>query len=79
MINLNEQKDLNIYKKLLEVLSDYVEHFPGTPTQGLFERCLIEGLKIVPKDEKQEILEGILNSGKSIPIIVQDIINKELI
>ena len=79
-MNLNEQMDLKIYKKLLEILSNYVEHFPQTPVTNLFEKCLNEGLKVIPKDqEKQEFLETVLWDYKDTPTIVQTILNKKLI
>jgi hypothetical protein len=76
MINLNEQRDLNIYKKLLLVLSDYTDKFPATGVNSIFKKALTGGLKIIcPCEEGQNILKYILNSKESIPAIVQKLLN----
>jgi len=75
-MNLNEQKDLNIYKKLLTILSDYEDKFPATSVGGILKKCLENGLKIIPKDkEAQNILNGLLTKDTSVPAIVQSLLN----
>jgi len=79
-MNLNESKDLILYKTLLPILNDYVLHFPSTPVTQLLERCIADGLKVIPKDEKaQLILECTLISSKSIPTIVQNLLNSKVL
>jgi len=79
-MNLNEQRDLNIYKLLLPILNDYVQHFPGTPVSTLLEKCMNEGLKVISKDtEVQKVLEGILNSDKAVPAKVQELLHSKIL
>ena len=79
-MNLNEEKDLILFKQLLTTLNDYVEHFPGTKVTGIFERCLNEGIKIIPKDaESRKLLENLLGADKSVPSRVQDLMNSKIL
>ena len=80
MINLNECQDLNIYKKLAIILFEYTNKFPGTQVSELFEKVLNGRLNVIPKDEKSlKKLEIILNENKSIPIIVQNLLNNKIL
>lgn len=76
MINLNEAKDLNLYKKLLTVLSDYTDKFPITGVNNIFKKVLRGGLKVIcPCEAGQNILKYVLNSKESVPAIVQKLLN----
>lgn len=75
-MNLNEAKDLNVYKRITRTLSGYADKFPTTGVNQLAKAAISTGLKIVPKDKKAlEILDHIFASGSSIPYKVQQFLN----
>ena len=45
-------KSLSVYKKLLYVLGDYTDNFPGTGVGKLFNQAIANGKKILPSDKK---------------------------
>lgn len=72
---LNEGKDISVYKKLLEVLSLWSEHFPMTGVDGFLEKAVEYGKSILPKDKQAlSILQFIL-SKESFSAAVSALLN----
>lgn len=75
-----EAKDVQLYKRILHVFSDYCDKFPATGVGKLLRNLMEEGLKVLPKDPKAiEILTSILNAGMSNPAIVTKILNTRFV
>jgi len=75
---LTESKEVNLYKKLLKILSNYIEANPMTGVDAMFDKAIILGKKIIPKDEKALcIIEYMLN-GQSSADIVHKLFNYRL-
>ena len=76
MINLDEAKNLNVYKKLVDVFAQYSDNFPATGVDKYLIKLYTNGLKCVPKDKlAQNILLGVLTCQKSVPALVQEVLN----
>lgn len=74
-MNIMEAKDLIIYKKLLKVLGEYTDKFPGTGVGRMFDQALESGKKILPKDTLAiEILHYIFKTN-SVASAVHKILN----
>jgi uncharacterized protein YlaN (UPF0358 family) len=72
-----EAQDLNVYKKMLTLFSDFVDSYPGTGMGKIYRTMLEAGLKCVPKDKKaQEILAYVLQDNS--PKAIQNLINMQL-
>lgn len=73
---LLEAKDLNVYKKLLRVLSDYCDRFPGTGVGKMLKDFMEKGLKTVSGDKRaQDILSCVLSTDDSVPAAVTRLLN----
>jgi hypothetical protein len=71
---LTEAKDLNVYKKMLELFSEFLDAQPGTGMGKIYRDLLEAGLKCVPKDKRaQEILASLLTDN--VPKSIQDLLN----
>lgn len=78
MINLNESQGLNLYKKLLNNFSDFVDKQPGTGMGRIYRKLLDAGIKCMPSDKRAlEILSFVLSSNVSKSI--QDLINTSFV
>ncbi len=70
-----ESKDVNIYKQLLDIFGSYVNSFPCTGVDTLFNTLLEGGKKLLPNDPRAlMILENIL-CERSGPDAIQRILN----
>lgn len=73
---LNEAKDLNVYKQLLKAFGDFTGQYV-TGVGKVYRDMLEAGLKCVPKDKRaQDILALVLAEGSS--KAVQDVLNVRL-
>jgi hypothetical protein len=73
--NLNEAKDLGVYKKLLSALGKYVGQFPATGMNPLFKSVVDRGMKILPKDERALLILNTILSTGSDAAKVQSLLN----
>lgn len=74
-MNIFEAMDLTVYKKLLKVLGEYSDKFPGTGVSRMFDQALESGKKILPKDKLAiEILHFILKTN-SVASAIHKILN----
>jgi len=65
-MNVLEARDLDVYKKLLKVLGEYSDKFPGTGVTRMFNQALSSGKKILPKDKLAiDILHFILKNNST--------------
>jgi len=72
---LDEAKDLDVYKKLLQVLGTYSDKYPGTGVSRMFDQALEVGKKILPKDKLGlDILQFILKTN-SVPGTIHKLLN----
>jgi hypothetical protein len=75
MRELKEAKDLNLYKKLLDVLGEYCEVSPATGVDGLLDMAIEVGKGVIPGDKKaMEILTYVLEN-ENIPSAVHRLLN----
>jgi hypothetical protein len=73
-INLDEAKDLTLYKKLVVVFSDFVDKYPGTGVGNIYRNLVEVGIKSMPSDKKAlDILKYVIENYS-----VSDIMNKRL-
>ena len=57
-----EAKNLNVFKKLLRILAEYIKNVPDTGTGRLFDLAVKNGMKILPKDKTAlAILDHVLD------------------
>ena len=71
---LDEAKDLNVYKTMLELFSCFIDKYPGSGMGKIYRELLEAGLKCVPKEKRaQEILTFVLSA--STPKALQDLRN----
>jgi len=74
-MNIFEAKDLDTYKKLLKVLGEYSDKFPGTGVSQMFDQALTSGKKILPKDKLAiEIIHHLLKTN-SVASAIHKILN----
>jgi len=72
---LNEAKDLSVYKKLINVLGDYTDRYPGTGVERLFRNAIDLGMKVMPSDKNAiAVLDSVLSNGSG-PQRVQNLLN----
>lgn len=50
MINLNEAKDLDVFKGLIVKFEEFTDRYPMTGISRIFKDILDRGLKVIPKD-----------------------------
>jgi len=75
---INEAKDLQIYKKMLSLFGDFVDRYPGSGVGMIYRDMLEAGLKCVPKDKKaQQILLFVLSDNA--PKAVQALLNTRFV
>jgi hypothetical protein len=77
-MNLNEAKDLSVYKELLRVIGEYTDLFPATGVDRIFTTLVKKGIKTVPKDKKAlQILSQVVGrkAVDSVPGAVSDLLN----
>lgn len=72
-------RDLKIYRKLLETLGGYYVKFPNSKVGRVFEISLEKNIRILPSEERWGQLEQILDSKKSIPGKIQEVLNLKLL
>jgi hypothetical protein len=73
---LENAKELNTYKRLLQVLGEYSDKFPATGVDKMFNSALEAGMKVIPKDKRaQEILNHVLFVKKTSAAITQELLN----
>jgi len=51
MINLNEAKDLNVFKGLIIKFEEFTDRYPMTGISRIFRDILDRGIKVIPKDK----------------------------
>jgi hypothetical protein len=75
--SLLEAKDVNIYKKLLNVLGEWTDKFPASGVDNLLEILIEKGKKLLPKDKRAlDILDYIFTSNsESVSAAVQQLLN----
>jgi len=70
-----EAKNLNVYKKLLRILAEYIKNVPDTGTGRLFDLAIKNGMKILPSDKTAlAILDHVLDED-AIPESMQKLLN----
>ena len=72
-MNLYEDRELKVYKQLLEILKEYSIKFPKSKGRALFEKVIEKNLGII---KNLSLLEEILIKNKSVPIKVQELLNR---
>lgn len=74
---LKEAKDLDVFKKLLNVLGEYSDRYPATGAGKMFKEALEAGGKAVPKDKQALcILNKILSDKQeNVPARVHKLVN----
>jgi len=50
-INLDEAKDLLLYKKLVILFDTFVDNYPGTGVGNIYRNLIENGIKSMPKDK----------------------------
>lgn len=68
-------KPLSVYKKLLKVLGDYSDRFPGTGVGKLFNQTIEQGKRILPKDKLAVDILWFVLSKHSTAAAVQKLLN----
>lgn len=75
-----EATNLDLYKKLVAVFSDFTDQHPGSGIGKIYRALLSTGLKAIPKDKlAQEILNSFVSGSVknlSVPQSVHQILNK---
>lgn len=57
-----EAKNLNVFKKLLRILAEYIKDVPEIGTRNYFNAAVKQGIKILPKDKTAlAILDSVLD------------------
>ncbi len=75
-MKLFEAKNLTVYKKLLNIMGDYIGNAPCTGIDGLFKILVKEGTKILPKDKLAlDILDHVLTCSKNTPAAIQALLS----
>lgn len=75
MERLFEAKNLDVYKKLLRILSEYCKTMPMSGMNRLFDQVVEKGMKILPKDKLAlEILDYVLQED-NVASSIQDLLN----
>jgi hypothetical protein len=72
---IQEAKDLDIYKKLLNVLGDYSTNVPATGVDGLFNIAIEQGKKVLPDDKQGLAILDFILTNNSTPAAVQKLLN----
>lgn len=76
MIGVQVDKDLEIYKSLVNLFTEYVSVFSTSRAEKVLDYLINSGLKVIPDDSlAQEILLYMLNSKNSVPIKVLELLN----
>jgi len=70
-----EAKDLQLYKRLLQVLGDYSINVPCTGVDRIFDLATEHGAKIMPKDKIAICILDYVLSRESTPLIIQQLLN----
>jgi len=71
-----EAKNINIYKKLLNVFGDYCDRFPCSGVDRLFDILAKQGAKVLPSDPRAlDILEYLVSQVIPSSAKVQNILN----
>lgn len=66
MIQLQESKELGVFKLLLTKFGEYAEKYPLSGIMKHLDMALANGKKVCPKDEKaKEIIELVLHNGSA--------------
>lgn len=74
-MKLVEAKNLDIYKRLLRIIAEYVKNNPATGMDRLFDMACAGGIKIMPTDKLAlEILDCVLNEN-SVSNSIQQLLN----
>ena len=74
-MKLNEAKNLDVYKKLIWILAEYVKTTPATGTERLFDAAVEHGVKILPSNKTAlNILDCVLNKN-SVADSIQKLLN----
>jgi len=72
---ITEAKDVELYKRLLEVFGNYMSIFPCTGVDILFDNLVAHGKKLLPKNgQALKILDHIISLTDE-PGIVQKLLN----
>ncbi len=75
MEKLFEAKNLDVYKKLLRILSEYCKTMPMSGMNRIFDQVVENGIKILPKDKLAlEILDCVLQED-NVASSLQDLLN----
>lgn len=70
-----EAKDLELYKRLLRILAEYIKAAPCTGVDRLFDSALEQGKKVMPKDKKALAILDLILQEKSVGDSVQKLLN----
>lgn len=69
-----EAKDVSLYKKMLNILGNYIDRFPATGCEKLFQVAVEQGVKIIPKDRAAlNVLDHIFD--ECAPTAIQKLLN----
>jgi len=69
---LESAKDLSLYKRLVELFSEFVDNYPGTGMGIIYRKILDTGMKCVPKDKQAILILDFALSSMSL----SDFVNK---
>lgn len=72
---LNEAKDLNLYKHLLDVFGEYCDSSPATGVDGLLDVAIERGKELIPKDKRGEAIITYIFANSNIPAAVHSFLN----
>ena len=71
---LNEAKDLDLFKKIVSAFAAFIEQQPGTGMGKIYKQLLNAGLKCMPKDARAlDIISSLMTDNT--PKSVQDLVN----
>jgi len=75
MKKIFEARDVNVYKELLKVLSEYTAEVPCTGVDKLLDLAVEQGKKILPSDKRALAIIEYMLTVDSTPAIVQKLLN----
>jgi hypothetical protein len=72
---INEAKDVNVYKKLLNILSKWCTKFPMTGIDTILDQVIDKGKSILPKDKRALAIIDHVLSADSFSEAVSNLLN----
>jgi hypothetical protein len=73
---LEAQKDLSIYKRLVQLLGDYQTNVPATGISNIFNKLLDKGIKAIPKDKTAQAILSYILFNKDQALIIECLLNQ---